>query len=266
MIIAVLEKYEKFLIENLNVLINTFKIASPIELWQIGREISDGASLIIQDLKHDIRFKNVQDYTDTPLHWQGYQIKAFILKHTEFEEVLLCDCDTIFHMNPEVIFNDTSYKATGNFLFRDCLNHYPTNLEELKHRIDFVKKLIPIPNAYFPKEWEFVYTNVFYHTKHSWYYQESGVVYINKSLHGDVVNTIYELNSDWKETYKCVWGDKETFWLAFVIHNKPFYMNASAGYNHRVDTNKVNDNPKFTLTHNYKGAICFSQKGYPLIK
>jgi hypothetical protein len=168
-------------------------------------------------------------------------------------------------MNPEVIFNDTNYRLTGSFLFRDCLNHYPNNLDELKACIDFVKKILPIRSRFFPKEWDFVYTNVFYHTTHSWYYQESGVVYINKTLHEDVVNTVYELNNDWKETYKCVWGDKETFWLAFVMNNKPFHMNSTAGYNHRTDTRKIHFNPKFVLTHNYNGAYCFSQKGYPLV-
>ena len=48
------------------------------------------------------------------------------------------------------------------------------------------------------------------------------VVYINKARHKDVVETIFELNSNWQETYNYIYGDKETFWLAFVMHNIEF--------------------------------------------
>ena len=267
MIIAVIEKYEKILIENLNDLFEKHNFKLPIELWQIGNEISEDATLKIQKMqsKHDIRFKNVEDYSDNPRHWKGYQIKGFIFKHTDFDEVILSDCDTVFHVNPEIIFDDTMYIATGSFLFKDYLYHYPSSLEEIKNRIRFIKKLIPTPNQYFPREWEYIHSGMYDHTKHSWYYQESSVVYINKKIHADVVDTVYKLNEDWKENYKYVLGDKEMVWLAFVMHNKPFYMNPTAGYNHAVDTTKANCNT-FTLAHIYKGAFFFTQKGYPLVK
>jgi len=267
MVIPVIEKYEGILIQNLKNMLTELNFKLPIELWQVGSEISEDATRKIQEmqLKYDIRFKNVEDYTNNPLHWKGYQIKAFIIKHTEFDEVILCDCDTMFVINPEIIFDDTMYISTGNFLFKDYLYHYPNSYTEIEDRIKFIRKLLPVPNAYFPIEWAYIYSGPYDHTKHSWYYQESSVLYINKGLHSDVVDTIYKLNDDWKETYKYILGDKETFWLAFVMHKKPFYMNPSPGYNHEVDLTKVNCNPNFVLTHKYKDMLCFSQKGYPVL-
>jgi hypothetical protein len=102
-----------------------------------------------------------------------------------------------------------------------------------------------------------------------WYYQESGVVCLNKSIHPDVVETIYELNDNHKETYKYVYGDKETFWLSCVINNKPFYMNEPHAENFKVNTllpyykSNINEIPN-ALTHFYNGKYFFSQKGYPI--
>jgi hypothetical protein len=103
-----------------------------------------------------------------------------------------------------------------------------------------------------------------------WYYQESGVVYFNKSIHLDVVETIYQLNDNHKETYNYVYGDKETFWLACCINNKPFYMNPMPAENYKADTRMpfidVPDTSPNAFGHFYGNRFFFSQKGYPLRK
>ena len=266
LIIPIMEKYEDILLENINNLYNKFNFTLPIELWQIGTEISLKATQKIEKLQltHKIYFKNVKDYTDDYFHWQGYQIKGFIFKHTAFDEIILCDCDVFFGVNPEIIFTDKNYIETGCFFFKDYLHHYPKDEEEIQNRIKFIKKILPQPNIYFPKEWEYIYANNYNPKKHSWFYLESGVVYINKKLHQTVLDTIYDLNDNWKETYKYVLGDKETFWLAFVMHNKPFYINPLAGFNHQIDTTKEKcTSGNYILTHLYNNRYFFSQKGWP---
>ena len=268
LIIPIIEKYENILIENIQNLYNNLNFTLPIELWQIGNEISTQASqkLLQLQLKHNIVFKNVQDFTEESLHWKGYQIKAFVVKHTTFDEVILCDCDVVFGTNPEVIFEDENYIKTGSFFFKDYLYHYPKDNEELTNRINYIKKLIPIKNVFFPSEWDYVYTDNFNRKTHSWFYLESGVVYLNKQKHVDVVNTIYDLNYNWIETYKYVHGDKETFWLSFVMNNKPFYINSIPGFNHPLNDSLINcSNRNVILTHTYNNKYFFSQKGYPRI-
>lgn len=264
LIIPVLERYENILIENIQNLYNNLKFTLPIELWQIGSEISTQATEKLQQMNLDIRFKNVQDFTDESLHWKGFQIKAFILKHTTFEEVIMCDCDVLFGTNPEIIFDDENYIKTGSFLFRDYEFHNPKDVEELVDRIIFVKSLLPTKTEFFPMEWDFVYTNNFNPNVHRWYYLESGVVYINKKKNMDVVNTIYKLNKNWMETYKYVYGDKETFWLAFVMNDKPFYINTKPGFNHPLNASVTHCRNSMVLTHTYNNYYFFSQKGYPM--
>jgi len=269
MIIPIMEKYEKLLINNIGNMYDKYKFTLPIELWQIGKEVSDEAMDKLEKMKikynNRIIFKNVQDYTDEYEHWKGFQVKAFILKHTTFDEVILCDCDVTFSMNPEIIFNDENYINTGSFLFKDYKNHHPADADELTKRVNYIKSLLPEKNIFFPKEWDFVYENVYKPHIHSWYYVDSGVVYINKQKHADVVYTIYKLNYYWQDTYKYVYGDKETFWLAFVLNNKPYHINDAPGIDHVLDLNRIHCcNGNSLLTHIYKNIYCFSQKGYPL--
>jgi hypothetical protein len=76
---------------------------------------------------------------------------------------------------------------------------------------------------------------------------------------------IYTLNYYWQDTYKYVYGDKETFWLAFVLNNKPYHINDAPGIDHVLDLNRIHCcNGNSLLTHIYKNIYCFSQKGYPL--
>jgi hypothetical protein len=269
-IIPILEKYEMLLLANIDILRNSLHCKLPLELWQIGNEISEymQEQLNILKDKFNITFKNAMDYTDNPEHWRGWQIKAFILKHTMFDEVVICDCDSVFLQNPEIIFNDKNYKSTGTFFFKDWLFHQPKNIDiEMKSRHDFIKLLMPEKKQYFPIEWNYIY-GIPSKTMYMWYYQESGVVFINKLMHSDVVETIYKLNEDHEKTYKCIYGDKETYWIAFVMHDKQFYMNELPAYNYKIDTNlpfvvEEGSLPN-CLAHYYGDNYFFSQKGYPI--
>jgi hypothetical protein len=272
-IIPIMEKYEELLLCNLHILRNELECKIPIELWQIGQEISDNMKKTLDSLKenYELSYKNLNDYTDNPEHWRGWQMKAFIVKHTEFDEIILCDCDSVFIQNPEIIFDDPNYIATGTYFFKDWIKHEPKDADsEVPARIDFIKELLPEKSPYFPEEWNYIYgEETPFQIPQMWYYQESGVVCLNKSIHPDVVETIYELNDNHKETYKYVYGDKETFWLSCVINNKPFYMNEPHAENFKVNTllpyykSNINEIPN-ALTHFYNGKYFFSQKGYPI--
>ena len=267
-VIPILARYENILVHNIDNMFNRLGCKLPIELWQIGHEISIKASKTIIKLrdKYDIRFKNVRYLTHDFEHWRGWQIKAFALRHSDFDEVIICDCDILFGINPEIIFKDENYIKTGTYFFRDYEYGYPTSDQDIKSRSQFIQKLIPEKNQYFPKEWEFIYDGNYEHSRDRWDYMEAGVVYINKARHKDVVETIFELNSNWQETYNYIYGDKETFWLAFVMHNVEFYMNPRAGHNYSINLNMVKcPDRKGVLAHFYRNFFFFSQKGFPVL-
>jgi hypothetical protein len=271
-VIPIMERYEELLINNIHVLRKDLKCKLPIELWQIGQEVSDNIMLILNSLKeeYNLSFQNVANYTEDPNHWKGWQIKAFIVKNTKFDEIILCDCDSVFLVNPEIIFTDHNYLRTGTYFFKDWIKHEPANREiEIPARQAFIRKLLPYKKRYFPEEWNYIY-DLPDTVQPMWYYQESGVVYLNKTMHSDVIETIYLLNYTHQETYKYLYGDKETFWLSFVIHDKPFFMNEVHAENYKINPklpyfiNNINEVPN-AFCHFYNKKFFFSQKGYPHI-
>lgn len=257
-IIAVPSKYENFTYRNILTIRYKYKIDDPIELWEIGNEITEKTRDLLNKI-NNIYFKNVCDYTDNPSFWKGFQIKAFILKHTELAEPILCDADMSFHTHPYIIFRDMDYIKTGTFFFRDLAHWTFSNLHKTdckfqsidfyNNRKAFILSLLPQKSKYFPKEWEYIYSDEIPKTPVHEAYQESGVVYINKNMHSDAVDKIYELNKNHEHVYQYIWGDKETFWLSFLCVNKPYAINK---------TFPLFENGK--LTHYYNGVKFFSQK------
>ena len=42
------------------------------------------------------------------------------------------------------------------------------------------------------------------------------------------IGFIYQLNYDHKNTYKYIFGDKETFWLGILMANETYYFNETS--------------------------------------
>ncbi|NQX80627.1 MAG: hypothetical protein HRT66_01350 [Flavobacteriaceae bacterium] len=268
-IIAVPKKYEEICLHNI-IGIRKYNSEIPIEIWEIGNEISPKIKHKFSNIKH-VYFKNINDYSDDSNNWKGFQIKAFILLHTSFSQVLLCDADVIIHQNIDTIFEDDNYIKTGTYFFKDLdkwtfhklnnkwiqifqlINYNKfTNLKFFNRRKKWLLELLPHKKDYFPIEWNYIYEDETPNKPVKEALQESGVVFINREKHAKSIKHIYELNNSHKETYKYIWGDKETFWIGCLLSNSPFYFNPTPGY----ISNKTG-----LLTHKYKGVIFFSQKG-----
>jgi hypothetical protein len=272
-VIPAMERYESLLIHNIGSLRSGLRCALPIEIWQIGQEISDEARTLLNQHQEDwnLVFKDVCDYTDDPEHWRGYQIKAFAVKHSDFDELILCDCDSLFLQNPEMLFDDPNYVRTGTFFFKDFLRHTPKSKEHEHARIKWFRSLMPKPSPYLPPECYYLY-DIPPKVQQYWFYQESGMVYLNKKQLPDVIDAIYRLNNEHETTYQYVHGDKETFWIACLLCNSPFHMNRYPGINLYPDLNKPSTStPKHlepAFTHIYVKSdnthiLYYSQKAYP---
>jgi hypothetical protein len=261
-IIAVPQKYESLTYKNILKIRLTYKCNLPIEIWEIGNEMSVNIRNNIRKLDSTITFKNVTDYTDNPEHWKGFQVKVFMLKYTSFDEVILCDADIIFYQNPELLFDEPNYKETGAYFFKDLDSWEFSNLSMtprdkfnslpfFNYRKNWLRSLLPIKSKYFPKEWDYIYESDTPKKPVKEALQESGCVYMDRNRHSISIECIYKLNDNHKETYKYVWGDKETFWIGCLMADQPFYFNETSGYM----------NASGFLAHNYKEKLFFSQKG-----
>lgn len=76
----------------------------------------------------------------------------------------------------------------------------------------------------FPKEWDYLYNDNLPAKPVKEALQESGVVYMNKTIHAKSINYIFLLNRNYKYTYQFIWGDKETFWIGCVMSNVKYTL------------------------------------------
>ena len=231
-------KYQLICLNNIKMLREQLNCQLPIEIWEIGDEVTDNVRTIM--IQKNCTFENVNNYADVdPKHWQGFQVKAFVLYYTKFDEVILCDADVTFFKNPEIIYQDENYINTGTYFFRDLdqwkfhdLQHSNNKFSSIafyNNRKNFILNLIPKITDIFPKEWSYLYENNIPTSPVKEALQESGVVYIDKNKHKTTIMHIYMLNYNHLETYNYIHGDKETFWIACVMSNKPFYFNDKDG-------------------------------------
>lgn len=268
-VIAVPKKYEKLGLLNVQT-IRALNCMLPIEIWEVGNEITEETRTEFAKIEN-LKFKKVDDYCENGKHWKGYQIKAFLVYHTIFKEVFLCDADVILHQNPVLLFEDENYLRTGAYFFKDLENWQFSKLNDKREQFRqrffynkfrsskfFLKRkkwltdLLPEKKGTFPKEWEYMYVAQIPKEPVKEALQESGVVLMNKEKHKDSIQNIYELNNNYKDTYKYIWGDKETFWIGCVMADNEYYFNSTSGYI-SIETGK--------LTHDFYGRVFFSQKG-----
>ena len=233
--IPVPQRYEQMALRNVYVLRTQHQYQEPIEIWEVGEELSTEARNAFASIPN-ITFKNTLTYDDRIDHWRGYQVKGLVTKHSSFDDYIFCDADVTLLQNPSLIQNSFDYKITGSFMFRDFPFWQFHDLKETSEekwqdlryyrgRQAFIKKLLPQKSPFFFKEWDYLYEDEIPKEPVQESSAETGVVFIDKKRHGDVVQTFYDLNNNWKETYEYTHGDTAAFWLAFVMNNKPFAIN-----------------------------------------
>jgi alpha-N-acetylglucosamine transferase len=268
-IIAVPRKYEAICLLNVQQM-RDMNCMLPIEIWEIGEEITKTTRESFTKIPF-LYFKNVNDHCENSKHWKGFQVKAFVLNHTRFEEVLLCDADVVVHQNPCALFDDPNYLETGTYFFKDLdkwqFSKLTDRWTQFRQRLvykkftssvfylgrrSWLRSLLPNRSPFFPNEWDYIYSNEIPRNAVKEAMQESGVVVMNKVVHSNSIRNIYDLNSNHKHTYKFVWGDKETYWIGCLLAGQQFYFNPTPGYLAPYSG---------LLTHDYNGQIFFTQKG-----
>ncbi|PHH85346.1 hypothetical protein CDD83_567 [Cordyceps sp. RAO-2017] len=142
----------------------------------------------------------------------GWAAKPFAILLSSFREVIFIDADSLFFRDPEILFDDPGYVATGALFYRDRVM-----LAESKKA--WLQKLLPEPISQQVKQNR-------YWTGESGHMQESGVVVVDKWKHFVALLMVARLNGPDRNgdsnkgtvgMYDMVHGDKETFWLGWEL-------------------------------------------------
>ena len=129
------------------------------------------------------------------------------------------DADVVFLQPPETILKSSLFESKRALFYQDR-TMYSVTLKMLADANHWVKKMAPKP--YIPE------TNFNRFAKlHSSHQQESGVVVIDKKARfmGLLSTCLLNVDRIREESYKHMYGDKETFWIGFEIVGEPYSFN-----------------------------------------
>jgi hypothetical protein len=171
----------------------------PVEVWHLAGEMPARAQRAFADLE-GVRL--VDAGQAPPCDRAGWWLKAYAVRHARFAQVLLLDADNVPVVNPEHLFHDIGYQKTGAMFWPD--------LPPPRARGQWVPEaawatvgLDPVPMA-----------RPF----------ESGQLLVNRSRHMHALDLAVMLNEWSRVTYQVVYGDKDTWLLAWHLTKAAYHM------------------------------------------
>ncbi|CAH6719883.1 putative alpha-1,3-mannosyltransferase Mnn14p [[Candida] jaroonii] len=170
----------------------------------------------------EIYFVNVsRAVQEKYLHkFEGFGNKILATLFNTFEEMILLDADTVILKPPHEFFDMAKYKQNGTIFFKDrkTVEFRTTN------DLIFFKKMLPskLDTIAFgiDQPTNYSLTNDFFQGLN--HYMESGMVVINKKQHFFKPFIMAQLNFIYPVSTR-IYGDKELFWLSWVIMGDESY-------------------------------------------
>ncbi|KIW34325.1 uncharacterized protein PV07_01110 [Cladophialophora immunda] len=185
----------------------------PIEIMYLGdSDLSEDYRSDLESLDGVLTRDIAQMVNDEGWKLAGWAAKPFAILYSSFREVIFIDADSLFFVNPEVLFEDPAYQKAGALFFRDRLI-----MPESKKR--WLQQILPKPISRQVKQSRFW-------TGDSGHMQESGVIVVDKWRHFIALLLVTRMNGPDRDgnkdegrvgIYDMVYGDKETFWLGWEL-------------------------------------------------
>lgn len=172
----------------------------PVEIWHLGKEeLPEEFEQLVQPFLvravDGLKMMEESRARQPCRELRGWLLKAFAIKHSRFEEVLLLDADNVPTVSPEFLFDSPSYARTGALFWPDI-------------RPGLTPAVWKIFGTPYVEESEFESGQIVVHKRKCWRALCLALWY---NEHGDFY-------------YQHVHGDKDTFHFAFRKVGKPFSL------------------------------------------
>lgn len=181
----------------INVLRRVVDCRLPIELWHLGPgELGRLEAALFRDLEVD-----VVDGLEIAKQWParklgGWELKAYAVVQSRFQEVLLLDADNVAVTDPSGLFGTSQFAEIGVIFWPDIVR---------------LKESNPI--------WELC--GVPFRDEPSW---ETGQVVLDKARCWRPLQVALHMNMHSEVFYPHTHGDKDTFHLAWILTGAPWAM------------------------------------------
>ncbi len=217
----------------------------PIEWFYLGKEMKPEWLEEVSKIEGVTLVDLGGDQIDNTKERGGWQNKVNAVLCSSFHHVLFLDADCFPLRDPSFLFEHDFYKSTGCVLFQDPFEWRPDQLARLK---DIFGVDLPARQV------------------------ESGQMLFNKARCMDGLLACQELNQNSQETYKHLFGDKDTFIIGMIQAGCDYKMSpghvksANPGGMIHDDFDGI---PLFFHTAGYKwrlhGRSMMRESEYPLL-
>lgn len=181
----------------IHMLRNALKSELPVELWYFGQaEISSAMAALLEPLGVRLVDANPVIAATGANIRDGWQLKSFALLHSGFAEALLLDADQVPVSDPAGCFDWPEYLQAGAVFWPDIIDLRSDNgvwpLLGLQPRRSVS--------------------------------MESGQVLVDRRRHGAALAAVVRLNEAAEDLYRLVYGDKDTYLLAWEMLGAPYAL------------------------------------------
>jgi len=203
----------RFAKSTVDTLRNIIKTNLPIEIMYVGEsDLSEAHRKDLESYKMVTCTDVTKFFNNDIIFISGWAVKPFAILASRFKEVILMDADAMYIHDPALWFEDEGYKKTGALFFKDrTLYPGPHGGSEWLHQ--WMKD----PSDYAK--------NSRFYNELSSHEMESSTVVIDKSRRLLGVLQTCKFNERRirdRVVYQKVFGDKETYWMAFDMAREPY--------------------------------------------
>lgn len=212
----------------------------PVEVWHLGpAERNDRMFGAIKSLggvrfvdAHEVqkvypmRPNSIGNITHgfAPATTDGWRTKAYAILHSRFQEVLYLDSDCFLFQRPEDLFSGfAGYRDTGAVFSADI----DTN-PETPRKTDLATGLLPRVGSFVDREWDYSRPNPMWEIlgieDDDMPEFDSGFIMVDKHRSLDAAFVSFFLNDNSDFTYKYLYGDKDTFHMAWAFCRSPYTL------------------------------------------
>lgn len=183
----------------LSALRNQQKSSMPVTIFHMDGEVAKDVADMFTQAFGNIQFVNMANLPSTPLCDEqapaGFAIKALALYHAKeyYQHVMWMDVDSLPLTTPESLFESEAYTTKGNMFWPDFFSGW---VNEAIYDALTTAKPSEVADT------------------------ESGQLLLDTCKHADVLQYVHALNQQSAVTYDYMFGDKDTFRLAFAIADK----------------------------------------------
>ncbi len=181
----------------INVLRRLLGCTLPIQVWHLGpAEMGPPMRALLEARGIEVVDAHIVRRRHPAAALGGWELKPYAIIHSRFREVLLLDADNVPVVDPAFLFETPQFRETGAIFWPDIVRIAPENS---------IWKICRVPFRDVPAV-------------------ESGQIVLDKERCWAALALTMHLNENSDFYYRHVYGDKDTFLMAWLMRQQPYAM------------------------------------------